>query len=107
MRNQGFDRYQSDDSWTRYRLSTESRIRKFEAFQRAVQARKAQQIQQQKKEQDLFTVAKYWADSFNNAKTIHEIFNIHEWMSKMETTVQQAQNLEGGTSPYKPPQHDE
>ena len=43
---QGFDGYTSDDSWTRYRPSTESGIIKYKAFKRAVQARKAQQVQE-------------------------------------------------------------
>ena len=78
---QGFDGYASDDSWSRYRPTTESRLRKFESFKRALQARKAQQVlQQQQKEEFLLLVAKYWAIVFNNAKTVHDILTIQQWM---------------------------
>ena len=88
---QGFDGYTSDDSWTRYRPSTESGIIKYKAFKRAVQARKAQQVQekQQQKEEAIQTVAKYQVDSINNAKTVHDILAIQQWMTVMEDMVQQ------------------
>ena len=44
-----------------------------------------------KKEESLQLVAKYWAIMINNAKTVHDILVIQQWMSTMEQTVQQAQ----------------
>lgn len=51
--------------------------------------------------------AKYWADTFNNAKEVHDILKIKQWISQMEATVQQAQFMPGGIGPSKPPQHEE
>lgn len=94
MQNQGLDRYQSDDSWAQDLPITESGIQKYEAFQRAFKGRKHQQIQpQQQNEKDLQKIAKYWADAFSNAKAIHDILQIQGWVSRMESIVQEAQNL--------------
>lgn len=86
--NQGVDGYTSDDSWSQYRPTTKSGIKKFEAFKRALQARRAQQVQKQQQNQESFLlVAKYWATSINNAKTVHDILSIQQGMSTMEATV--------------------
>ena len=78
-------------------------MRKFEAFKRAVQARKAQQVQKQhQKEEAIQLVAKYWDSIINNAKTIHDIFAIQQWMTTMEETVQQVHNMEDVVGPSKP-----
>ena len=83
-------------------LSLKSRSLKH--FKRVFNSRKQQQVQQQEqREKDLQIVAKYWVDSFIKAKTIHDILQIHEWMSKMESTIQQAQNLQSDAGPSKPP----
>ena len=60
MQNQGFDGFDTDDTWTRGCPTTESGIRKYEAFHREFQAQKDQQTKtQQQKEQEIQTVAKY------------------------------------------------
>ena len=85
-------------------VRTEFRVSKYEAFRMAFQARKTQQTQQfQQREKDIQTVAKYWADTFNKAKVVHDILRIQKWMSKGETTMQQAQNLQDGFGPSQLP----
>lgn len=60
VRLQEFDGYNSDDSWKRYQTNTESKVKKYEAFCRAFQARKDQQMkQQQQQEKEIKSVAKY------------------------------------------------
>lgn len=39
----------------------------------------------------------------NIAKSVHDIMAIQQWMDTMEDTIQQAQNLEAGVGPSKPP----
>lgn len=43
----GTDGYAYDDTWSRYRPTIELGLRKFEAFKRELQARKAWKVQQQ------------------------------------------------------------
>lgn len=77
---------------------------KLESFKRAVKARKKQQVQQQQqKEESIQTVAKYWADSINNAKPVHGILSIQQWMSSMVANVQTAHQLENDVGPSNPP----
>lgn len=47
-------------------------------------------------------MAKYWADTFNTAKTIYDLLKIQEWMATMKVTVQQAQGQTGEANPSKP-----
>lgn len=84
---QGFDDYVSDNSGSRYHPTTEFWLRNFEAFKRALQARKAQQVQKQQKEESLLQVAKYWATVINNAKMVHDIISVKQWMLNMENNV--------------------
>ena len=46
---------------------------------------------------------KYWADSINNAKTVHDILSIQQWISTMEVTVQNAHQMENIVGTSKPP----
>lgn len=39
----------------------------------------------------------------NNAKIVHDILAIQQWMSKMENIVQQVQDIEDVVGPSKPP----
>lgn len=55
--------------------------------------------QQQQKEESLQFVAKYWAKTINNAKTVHDILSIQQWLSTMEQIVQQAQLMENIVGP--------
>lgn len=73
-----------------------------------MQVRKAQQVQQQQQEEaSLIQVAKYWATMINNAKTIHDIMVIQQWVNAMERSILQAHNLENVVGPLNPPQHGE
>ena len=68
-----------------------------------MQACRAQQVQQQQqKEEAIQTVAKYWADFINNAKTVHDILSIQQWMSTMGETVLNAHQLEKIVGTSKP-----
>lgn len=44
---------------------------------------------------------------FNNAKTVHDILAIQQWMSSMELTIQKAKNTENMVDHSNPPQNDE
>ena len=60
VRTQGIDGEDSSDSWSQYQPTTDVEIKKYVAFKRAFQARKEQQVkQQQQKEQEILSVAKY------------------------------------------------
>lgn len=43
----------------------------------------------------------------NNAKTVNDNLTIQKWMSQVEATVQQAQVMQAGVGPSKPPQNEE
>lgn len=45
----------------------------------------------------------YWATMINNAKTMHDILSVQQWMSDMENTVQKVQEMENVVGPSKPP----
>lgn len=99
----GFDGYTSNDSWTRYRPSTESGLRRPEEFKRVMQARKPQQVQkQQQNEEEIQTVTRYWSNFISNAKTVHDILSIHQYMSTMEATVQNSHQLDNVVGTSKP-----
>ena len=51
----------------------------------------------------MLTVANYWAEAFSNAKIVQDLLQIQDWMSRMEATVQNAQNIHGIGSSKPPP----
>ena len=81
VRTQRIDGEDSSDSWSRYQPTTDAEIKKYDAFKRAFQARKEQQVkQQQQKEQEIMFVAKYWANAISNAHTVATIQKVQTWM---------------------------
>ncbi|KAL7589609.1 hypothetical protein Lser_V15G41252 [Lactuca serriola] len=100
----GMDGDDSNDSWIRYQPSNEAEAKKYAAFRRAFQARKDPQIKQhQLKEQEIQVVAKYWADAINNANTAANILKIQDWMSAMETNIQQTQQIAADQHDHQAP----
>lgn len=51
----------------------------------------------------MLTVAKYWAEAISNAKAVHDLLQIQDWMSHMEAVVNNVQNLHNIASSKPPP----
>ena len=104
VRTEGIDGDNSNDTWTQERPTTESGIRKYEAFWRAFQARKDQQTKQlQQKEKEIQTVTKYWAYAINNANTVANILKVQDWMTTMDETIRNARSIPDTVGSSKPP----
>ena len=104
VRYQGINDIDLNDSWSKYQPSNEAEAKKYAAFRRAFQARKARQTKQlQQKQHEIQSVAKYWANAINNANTISTFCKVHALMDNMADTIRKAQEVTADQTPSKPP----
>lgn len=103
----GFDGYVSDDRWARYQPSTYSKKKNFEAFKRALRARKARHNQQLQKDDANRQVVVYWENFLHNAKKVDDLERIQRWVEDIEETIRKSHevigNQKGGSRPNPTP----